>query len=115
MSEGEDIVALWLGTENIPFIREWRFHPYRRWRFDFALGHNDFSDEAYHRLHVNTRKLAVEVEGHFRGRHRSWSEVSSDYEKFNSAVLLNWRVLRFSTEMIKRGDAWPVIKEAWAQ
>lgn len=59
-------------------VAEHRFHPPRLWRFDFAW------PEA---------KLAVELEG--RGRHQTVVGVRNDCEKYNTALLDGWRVLRF--------------------
>jgi len=79
---------------------EYRFHPKRRWRFDFA----------YPEL-----KIAVEVEGgtwtkgaHVRGKH-----FTSDCEKYNNAILLGWQVFRFTTDMIKGGHALAFLQSAF--
>jgi hypothetical protein len=83
------------------FLREYPFHVERRWRFDFAWP---------------ARKLAVEVEGvtygDKGGRHQRAAGLEGDCEKYNAAVLLGWRVLRFTPRQIKRGEAIPVIEEA---
>jgi very-short-patch-repair endonuclease len=79
--------------------REYRFHPERKWRFDFA-----WPDQ----------KLAAEVEGgiwtggaHTRGKH-----FNSDCEKYNAAALAGWRVLRFSETHLRTGEAVHLIREA---
>lgn len=73
-------------------IFEHKFHDTRRWRFDLA-----FMDA----------KLAVEVEGGIwnYGRHNRASTFIKDMEKYNNACLLGWNLLRFSTEMVKNGEA----------
>ncbi|MCP4049885.1 MAG: DUF559 domain-containing protein [bacterium] len=67
-------------------VREYRFHPSRRWRFDLAW--------------VN-KKIAVECDGgQFKalgGRHNT----DADREKINTATQMGWRVLRFSGTQIK--------------
>ena len=67
---------------------EYRFHPLRKWRFDFA--------------HVET-KTAIELEGgiwtggaHTRGRH-----YAGDCEKYNAAALAGWTVFRLTGDMIR--------------
>lgn len=66
---------------------EYRFHPVRRWRFDYA---------------VPEAMLAVEYHGHagFIGGgasgHSSIKGLSNDCEKVNSAIGLGWRVLAFT-------------------
>lgn len=85
---------------NLPVPEtELRFHPTRRWRFDFAWP---------------DRKLAAEVDGATwtNGRHTRGSGYERDCEKLNAAVLLGWRVLRFTTGQIKSGAAYPVLQEA---
>jgi very-short-patch-repair endonuclease len=66
--------------------REYKFHPKRRWRLDFAWPEI---------------KLAVEIQGgvHSRKRsgHTTGAGVQRDYDKNNAAVLLGWRVLFFSS------------------
>ena len=69
------------------YVTEYRFHPTRQWRFDFA-----FID----------KKIAVEIEGgiwsgggHTRGLH-----YSSDCEKYNQAQILGWVVLRYTDKNI---------------
>ena len=72
---------------------EYRFHPTRRWRFDIALPQE---------------KIAIEQEGGLwiRGRHNRASGYISDLEKYNAAVLLGWRVLRYTPQQIKAGLAY---------
>lgn len=93
LSEGEEAFARQLIVEGIDgFEREYRFHPERRWRFDFA------------NLEL---KLAVEVEGgiYSRGRHTRGSGFEKDAEKYNAAAMDGWMVLRYSTQQVKRGEA----------
>ena len=73
-------------------VREYRFAPPRRWRFDFAWLDN---------------KLAVECEGGVwsLGRHLRPRGFVSDAEKYNAAVALGWRVLRFASSQIASGEA----------
>jgi very-short-patch-repair endonuclease len=102
-SVGEEQVTDWLIERRIPFTPEWRFHPIRRWRFDFVLGKEPESV-----------RLAVEVEGGaYTGGHKRGAAADTDCEKFNEATLRGWRVLRFTPAMVADGRAWPVILRAW--
>lgn len=67
---------------------EYVFHPSRNWRFDFAW-------ENY--------MLAVEVEGGIwtGGRHVNPKGFIEDCDKYNSAQLFGWTVLRFTAEHIQ--------------
>ena len=92
LSPGEEAFALHCRAEFHPANqpeREFRFHLTRKWRFDFAWPH---------------LKLAVEVEGGYGGRHQRGG-FATDIEKYNSASKLGWTVLRYTTAMVKRGDA----------
>lgn len=65
---------------------EYLFHPTRKWRFDFAW--------------CAPVKLAIEIDGGLfvNGGHNRGAALLAQYEKQNAAVLLNWRVLRYSPE-----------------
>lgn len=68
-----------------PCVAEHRFHPTRRWRFDYAL------PEA---------KVAIEIDGGVwtYGRHNRAAGYIADMEKLNEAARLGWRVLRYTTD-----------------
>lgn len=88
-SDLEATFALQLRSLGVPEPeREYRFHPTRRWRFDFAWV---------------DRKVAAEVEGGVwvRGRHTRGAGYVADCAKYNSATLLGWRVLRIPTPMVE--------------
>lgn len=60
---------------------EVKFHPDRRWRFDFA----DWAS-----------MVAIEIEGgvFVRGRHSRGKGMIADMEKYNAATSMGWRVFR---------------------
>jgi hypothetical protein len=82
---------------GIAWNDEWRFHPTRKWRFDYVLytGKNELSG------------IAVEIEGSIwsRGRHTRGKGFQADIDKYNCATMRGWRVLRFSTDDVLRGRA----------
>lgn len=92
MSTIEETFALHCKAHNLQPIREHKFHPVRKWRFDFA-----FPD----------RMAAVEIEGGAwtGGRHTRGSGFIADMEKYNEAAALGWFVFRFDGDAVKRGDA----------
>lgn len=71
---------------------EYKFHPTRKWRFDWAWPEH---------------KIAVEQDGGLwvKGRHSRGAGRLKDYEKDREAMLLGWRVGRFSPEEVKNGIA----------
>lgn len=100
-----DILVAQMEREGLPqAVREHRFHPVRKWRFDLA-----YPD----------RKIAFEYEGgifsggaHTRGKH-----FKSDCEKYNTAALMGWRVFRIHCDMVYKGkreldDGWKLIQQA---
>jgi|GEM_PF-5404880 len=98
MSAAEDALAAELDALGLAFNREVRFHPERRWRFDFCRGH-----------------VAVEVEG--RGRHQTFIGFRNDCEKYNEAARLGWLVLRFPAADYKPSKSrkvWPRGAADWA-
>jgi hypothetical protein len=116
MSKGEELVEAWLTARGYPYVAQWRFHPIRRWRFDFALGYEPLHPRMGVSKTLERLKLAIEVEGgQFTGGHKRGKAADSDTEKFNEATLRGWRVLRFTTGQVERGEAWPVIERAWHQ
>jgi very-short-patch-repair endonuclease len=88
----EEMLALELKAAGLAFEREYRFHPDRRWRFDFAFP---------------IQQIAVEVEGGtwVNGRHNRASGIEDDMEKYNEATQLGWSVLRFPARSVKDGTA----------
>jgi len=88
------------GSEIPPgAVREYRFHPVRKWRFDYAW--------------VDAR-LALEVEGGAwtQGRHTRGKGFLGDMTKYNTAVLLGWRILRVTPAQVDSGEAWRLVREA---
>ena len=78
---------------------EHRFHPTRRWRFDFAWTH---------------QHLALEVEGGVwcSGRHTTGSGFTADCIKYNVALTLGWKVLRVTGSQVKSGQALVWLEQA---
>lgn len=61
--------------------------------------------------------LAVEADGGIwvGGRHVRGKGFEDDHRKINAAILLGWRVLRFTAGMIDGGEALPALKCALKQ
>ena len=79
---------------------EYKFHPTRKWRFDFAWQRKGFSYQyAY--------KVALEVEGGTwmkGGGHGRGSGYLRDMEKYNEAARLGWKVYRFTPEQLNKDE-----------
>ena len=65
-------------------VKELRFYPSRRWRFDPEV------------------KIAIEVEGgvYTQGRHTRPLGFLGDMEKYNTATSLGWRLLRVTPDTL---------------
>lgn len=100
MSDLEDTLFFQMRLMELPMPeREYRFCPGRKFRADFAF--------------VGF-KLLIEVDGATwtNGRHSRGAGIASDCEKQNLAVLLGYRVLRFTGDMVMDGTAIKTISEA---
>ena len=91
-SKGEIALAGQLDLRGISYERELMLIPSRRFRFDFLLA--EFA-------------LVIEVEGGTwsGGRHTTGAGFKSDCFKYNAALELGYRVLRYTTDMVTKGEA----------
>ncbi len=80
-------------------VRELRFAPPRQWRFDYA-----FPDQ----------RIALEVEGGVwtKGRHTRPRGFLGDIEKYNTATLMGWRVLRTTPSRLLTTATLDMLREA---
>ncbi len=84
------------------FQKELKFHPVRRWRFDFA--------------HTES-KTAIEIEGgaFAAGRHTRGTGFIGDMAKYNSAAELGWCVLRYTPQQMNDSGTYEQIKNVIKQ
>src|SRR5271167_3650698 len=87
--------------------QEVRFHPERKWRFDFVLLRTVPDLHGKGRDGLDNLRIAIEIEGAIwtRGRHTRGKGFQADLQKYNHATMVGWRVLRFSTEDVLKGRA----------
>ena len=93
MSGLEDFLKLQIDSLGYPApVREFKFHPKRKWRFDFCW---------------ISLKLAVEIQGGTwnNGGHVRGKQFASDCEKFNEAQILGYAVLKVTTDHVQNGQA----------
>lgn len=84
---------------NVDCVKEFKFHPKRRWRFDYAIPEH---------------KIAVEVEGGVwtGGRHTRPQGFLGDIEKYNTATLMGWRVFRTTPDELLKTGTLILLKQA---
>ena len=106
LTPAQILLEIHLKELGLNFVREYRFHKDRKWRFDYAL----IQPYGHSKLPLG---MAIEIEGglHTRGRHVRPKGYEGDLEKYNTATLMGWRVLRFSTGQVLRGEAKAFLKE----
>jgi very-short-patch-repair endonuclease len=98
-----DEFQLWLKAHGLPTpMREWRVCSGRRWRYDYAF---------------LAAKVAVEVEGGIwtKGRHTRGKGYLSDMEKYNTAAILGWTVLRFTPDQLLTSETLETLVKALAK
>ena len=86
-----DVLAAEIRQEGLPPpVKEVRFHPIRKWRFDLAFP---------------LQKVALEIHGgvYMQGHHTRGKGFEDDREKMNEAQLMGWTVLEYSTGQVKDG------------
>ncbi len=101
-SGGEALLLFHIKAAKLPTpVQQYRFHPVRRWKLDFAWP---------------DRRLYVEVEGGIfikgGGRHNRAMGFQADIEKYNEATLAGWRGVRVTTRQVKSGAALGLIERA---
>jgi hypothetical protein len=99
LSEGEETFALHCSAHGLDPEREVELIPGRQWRVDFYFYPN----------------LAVECEGGTLfglSRHSRGDGFAGDCRKYNALALAGVKVLRFTTAMIKSGEAIDTVMEA---
>jgi very-short-patch-repair endonuclease len=81
------------------FVQQYKFHPTRNWKADFAWPE---------------QKIIAEVHGGtwIGGRHVRGEGFKKDREKMNEAQLLGWLVLEFTGDEVKNASAVNVIARA---
>ena len=116
MSAAETLLAVQLEQAGIPFEREYRFAPPRRWRADFAVGHafQVFDAEDGDRAIGVHPAILVEIDGggFIAGRHSRGLGMEHDCEKASAAAILGYRVIRVTPSQVEDGRALEWVQQA---
>jgi very-short-patch-repair endonuclease len=83
-------------------VQEFKFHPSRKWRMDFA-----WPDQ----------RIALEVEGGIwsGGRHTRGKGYLADMEKYNEATLMGFKLLRVTPQQMDNGDAVELVERLFTK
>lgn len=73
----------WANKNMVTLEEEFKFHPERKWRFDWA---------------IESMKLAIEYNGIMsdKSRHTTVSGYTGDMNKINSAQAMGWRIIQLT-------------------
>lgn len=84
---------------GVECVKEYKFHPVRKWRFDYA---------------IPSALVALEVEGGVwtGGRHINPKGFLGDMEKYNTATLMGWSVYRTTPDDLYTGKTLNLLKTA---
>lgn len=84
---------------GVEAVKELLFHQGRNWRFDYAIPEH---------------RIAIEVEGGVwsRGRHVRPQGFLKDMEKYNTAAMSGWLLLRVTPDELMTNKCFEMIKAA---
>jgi very-short-patch-repair endonuclease len=103
LSIGEETFAQHCQAYGLKPEREFKFCEGRKWAFDFA-----FPEEM----------VAIEIEGGTafgKSRHSRGEGFENDCRKYNAATDLGWRVLRFTTAMVQKGEHFLLLASIYSE
>lgn len=94
-----DLSTVFVGAGLPAPEKEYRFHPERQWRFDYAWP--DY-------------RVAFEREGGTwaGGRHTRGIGYQNDCVKYTVAAILGWIVVRATSDMLRDGSALKLLEKA---
>jgi very-short-patch-repair endonuclease len=84
---------------GVKLVKEYKFHPKRRWKFDYACPE---------------RKIAIEVEGGVwnNGRHTRGKGFIGDIEKYNNASVMGWTLIRVTPDTLLTNETIEFVRQA---
>ena len=99
-NEAESLLAFQLRAVGIEFVRQHQYAPPRKFRADFGF--------------LRPRGLLVEIQGGVFNRkaHGSITGILADIDRLNAATMADWRLLRFTPDMVRDGRALAMIERA---
>ena len=102
-SELEEEFYRWVIREGWRPKREYRFHPFRRWRFDFAWPRKKIGVEihggVYARRGAKKCPLCYQIPG---GRHSTGAGLEGDSEKYTEAAVCGWRIIHITEKRLRK-------------
>lgn len=88
---------------GLKVVKEYQFHPTRKWRFDYAIPEYKIAIEVeggtFKETYYQDKKTG-EIKTHVGGRHNTGKGFIADLEKYNTAVCQGWSLLRITPEQL---------------
>lgn len=98
-------LTLYCRENHLLLIPEFDFHPYRKWRFDWAVFRGVTLEQVKkQRLWQPANQIAaIEYEGIFseKSGHTTIAGYTKDVEKYNQANALGWKLIRLTAKDYK--------------
>ncbi len=99
MKKADAIFAALCRSEGLPDpVTEHRFHPVRKWRFDYAWPDHLVALEVEGGVFGYKRKNGTRSK---TGAHSSVTGILRDIEKYSEAAALGWRILRVQPKELR--------------
>jgi G:T-mismatch repair DNA endonuclease (very short patch repair protein) len=112
-SELEDALAKQLDDAGLKYERQYKFHPTRRWKADFAFPEEmvlvEVQGSTWARMGAKKCPVCKQIP---KGRHGMGAGFEKDRIKMNEAQLKGWLVLEVTAGMVKDGSALEFINRA---
>lgn len=101
-----------LSETGLTCVKEYEFHPSRKWRFDYAIVEIKMAIEVEGgvfktRTYQNKKGQTIITTG---GRHNSATGYLNDIEKYNAAALAGWTLYRVTPQTLTKSPTFEAIK-----
>lgn len=98
---------------KLKVIPEHKFHPSRKWKFDYAIPSHNIAIEVEggafkERTYTNKNGKEITTIG---GRHNSGTGFINDMEKYNAGTALGWRILRVTPDNLLKQNTLDLISQ----
>jgi very-short-patch-repair endonuclease len=106
-----------IGQElGLQVTKEFKFNPKRKWKFDYYIPELKLGIEVEGGTYKETwyrDKKTGELKHHVGGRHNTGEGFLEDCEKYNSATVLGFKILRFPPDKLFSEKTLNEIKEIY--
>lgn len=98
---------------GVDVLKEYQFDSKRKWRFDYFIPEINTGIEVeggtFKKTWYKDKRTGL-LKSHIGGRHNTGKGFLNDCEKYNSAIIMGYKVLRFSPEKLMTVKTLQIIK-----